>query len=146
MWCLRQGRAKKTVLEVVSGKEAGGWKGRCLLRSPLSRVEVREVPNSQDPPSCLSFSSPLPLAVQRIFFLLSCAGGLRPVRSGGPGGSVMLESPEGWGKGAEDLLCGPGHAGWRLTFEKRQGSNYPFSKPLTHPHCIKYTKSNTVLH
>lgn len=52
----------------------------------------------------------------------------------------MLESLEGWGKGAEDLLCGPGHAGWRLTFEKRQGSNYPFSKPLTHPHGIKYTK------
>ena len=53
------------------------------------------------------------------FFLLSCAGGLEPVRSGGPGGSVMLESPEGWGKGAEDLLCGPGQAGWRLTFERR---------------------------
>lgn len=67
----------------------------------------------QDPPCCLSFSSP-PLAVQRIFY--RCAGGLEPVRSGGPGGSVMLESPEGWGKGAEDLLCGPGHAGWRLHF------------------------------
>lgn len=61
-------------------------------------------------------------------------------------GSVMLESPEGWGKGAEDLLCGPGQARWRLTFEKRQGPGYPFWKPLTHPHSIKYTKSNTVLH
>ena len=67
-WCLRQRRAKKTVLEVVSGKEAGGWKGRCLRPFPLSRVEARGVPDSQDPPRCLPFSCPLPLTEQSTFY------------------------------------------------------------------------------
>lgn len=64
---------------------------------------------------------------------------------GGAGGGVMLASPERRGEGADHLLCGPGQAEWRLTFEKRQGPGYPFSKPLPHPHGMKYTKSNSVL-
>ena len=37
-------------------------------------------------------------------------GKLEPVGSGGEGGSVMLENPEGCGEDAEEMPCGPGQA------------------------------------
>lgn len=50
--------------------------------------------------------------LQDVAFLLSyTVGKLESVGSGGEGGSVMLESPEGCREDAEDLPCGPGQAG-----------------------------------